>query len=99
MINTERIKNSRNKLIGTKELIEMLGFSKMSLFRLNKRKELTPTTTWNGKLYYSGEEVYNYLIKKKLLTDDTIMESLPNEDKEKEENKDNIGAMRLRIKN
>jgi hypothetical protein len=70
MINTERIKNSRNKLIGTKELIELLGFSKMSLFRLNKRKELVPTTTWNGKVYYSGEDVYNLVRKKKLLVDD-----------------------------
>jgi hypothetical protein len=72
MINTERIKNSRNKLIGTKELIELLGFSKMSLFRLNKRKELVPTTTWNGKVYYSGEDVYKLVCKKKLLVDDTI---------------------------
>ncbi len=69
MINFERIKNSRNKLIGTKELIEILGFSKMSLFRLNKSKELVPTTTWNGKLYYSGEDVYQFLSKRRLLID------------------------------
>lgn len=72
MINTERIKNSRNKLIGTKELTELLGLSKMSLFRLKKSKELEPTTTWNGKVYYSGEDVYNLVCKKKLLVDEAI---------------------------
>ena len=38
------------------------------------------------------------LKKKEILTDDAIMESLPNEDKGKNENKDNTGALRIRVR-
>lgn len=98
MINYKMLEASRKKLVSLKELMEILMMSKMSIYRLCERKELIPTTKYNGRIYFSGEDIYNFVVKKKLLIDDAILEQLSKEGKGKDENKDNTGALGIRIK-
>lgn len=60
MINYEMLQASRKKLVSLKELMEILKMSKMSVYRLCEKKELMPTTKYNGKIYFSGEDVYKF---------------------------------------
>ena len=54
MINYKMLEASRKKLVSLKELMEILIMSKMSIYRLCERKELIPTTKYNGRIYFSG---------------------------------------------
>jgi hypothetical protein len=78
MINYKKLEESRKKLVGLKDLIEILMMSKMSIYRLCERKELMPITKYNGRIYFSGEDIYNYVVKKRLLND-YIITGEPNE--------------------
>lgn len=98
MINYKMLEESRKKLVSLKELMEILKMSKMSIYRLCERKELIPKTKYNGRIYFSGVDIYDYVVKKRLLTDDSIKEQLRIEGKDKNENKDNTGDLRIRIK-
>lgn len=99
MINYEMLEASRKKLVSLKELMEILKMSKMSIYRLFEKRELIPTTKFNGKIYISGDDVYKFVIKKNLLTDDTKKDQALTDDKEEIKKVANTGAIRLRIKN
>ena len=71
MIDLKKVKDIRGKLISLKELQVILNISRMSIYRLFENKELV-ACKWGGKVVVNGNQVYELLKKRKLLTDDII---------------------------
>jgi DNA-binding winged helix-turn-helix (wHTH) protein len=71
MIDVQKVKDIRGKLISLKELQVILNISRMSIYRLFEKKELV-ARKWGGKVVVNGTLVYELLKKRKLLTDEKI---------------------------
>lgn len=71
MIDVQKVKDIRGKLISLKELQVILNISRMSIYRLFESKELV-ASKWGGKVVVNGNQVFELLKKRRLLTDDII---------------------------